>query len=76
MKRLMSKMACAALGLSLCFGASASPRIPVAMAPMSQSASLKPTLVSSRVVIIIVIVTRPVYQELEHADQGQFDRTN
>lgn len=76
MKRLMSKIACAALGLGLALGASASPRIPVSMAPVStQLSSLKP--VSGRVIIIIIVVTRPVAQALENVDQSaQFDRTN
>jgi hypothetical protein len=75
MKRLMSKIACAALGLGLAFGASASPRIPVALAPVSApTASLRPT--TGRVIIVIVIVTRAMSHTLENVDQSQFDRTN
>ena len=77
MKRLMSKLACAALGLGLCFGSAASASIPVAMAP-SASHPGTANLVSSRVIIIIVVVTRPeAARSLEHVDQtAEFDRVN
>lgn len=76
MKRLMSKVACAALGLGLCFGSLANATVPVAMAPAAAHAGA-PSL-TSRAVIIIIIVTRPVLtHQLEHVDQSaEFDRTN
>jgi len=72
MKRLMSKMAAAALALSFTFGTCASASTTVSLAPV------KPNTV---IIIIgpqrVVIVTRPVAQSLEHVDQAaEFDRTN
>ncbi len=76
MKRLMSKVACAALGLGLCFGSLANAAVPVAMAPAAARAGA-PAL-TSRAVIIIIVVTRPMLsQQLEHVNQAaEFDRTN
>lgn len=78
MKNLTFKAATAALGLFLCFGATASASMPVAFAPTSNN------LVKPNDVIIVtgphyvVIVTRPVAQQkLENVDQSaQFDSTN
>ena len=79
MKNFTFKMAAAALGLSLCFGATASASIPVALAPTSNNLAAKP-----KDIIIIVgsgryyVVTRPVAQQkLENVNQSaQFDSTN
>jgi hypothetical protein len=85
MKRLMSTMACAALALSLCFGASANAGIPVSMAP----ATLESAVVPDRIVYVVVVIYVSdfvsdypggdiVYetQALEHVNQAaEFDRT-
>jgi hypothetical protein len=79
MKRLKSKLACAALGLSLCFGSMASASIPVSMAPSSSQPNFL-TPVSGRVIIVIIVVRvvgdLPQAASLEHVDQSQFDQTN
>jgi hypothetical protein len=72
MNRLMSKMACAVLGLSLGCVAYASPTVPVSMAPAKPNSII--IITGPRVV---VIVTRPAQQSLQKVDQAaQFDRTN
>jgi hypothetical protein len=85
MKRLMSTMACAALALTLCFGASANPSIPVSMAP----ATLESAVIPDRIVYVVVVIyvsdvvnDYPVgdiiyeAQALEHVDQAaEFDHT-
>lgn len=78
MKRFTFRLASAALGLSLCFGATASASIPVSLAP-AQSNLTKP----NDIIIVtgphyVVVVTRAAAQHmLEHVDQSaQFDGTN
>ncbi|HEY6341670.1 MAG TPA: hypothetical protein VIY49_09275 [Bryobacteraceae bacterium] len=86
MKRLMSTMACAALALSLCFGASANASIPVSMAPAALA--LNAAAPDYRILYIVVVIyvsdlgDYPVgdivyeAQTLEHIDQAaEFDRT-
>jgi len=72
MKRLMSKMASAALALSFTFGACASASVPVSLAPV------KPNII---IIVVgphrVVVVTGPDTKKLENVDQAaEFDRTN
>jgi hypothetical protein len=85
MKSLVSKITAAALGLALCFGASASASIPVAMAPASSQQSLQ-TITSRYIVVVEYIYVGQIgivgdlprtEQSLQHVDQAaEFDRTN
>jgi hypothetical protein len=86
MKRLMSTMACAALALSLCFGASANPSVPVSLAPATLESD---AVIPDRIVYVVVVIyvsdfvnDYPVgdiilsQAALEHVDQAaEFDRT-
>lgn len=81
MKRLMSTLACAAVALSVCFGASAKASVPVSMAPSTSTANYL-NVVNSRVIVVEYVFVYEIAdlpwegQTLEAVNQAaEFDRT-